>query len=258
MKKLITLSLLLVSIYLFAGVESASVKTDAISELTPGAGVTITGAKVITLRTSDLSAIEANSGMMWLRTDASTPTLKVVCAVSPIIYSKTLSDNDSWNDTYTLRTVIPAAQISANGTSIIVTFQASSAGTFTCTHASIVEQSSGADGTAVPTEILFSSSSGFAIANGATIDSDELTYSIDSSKSYLVTMDLSIATVNPSAPARKLSATGWTSYYKAGTAYDQQNFSSGATTQTDIAIGVSKITVGDANGYVVNTITLTP
>ena len=108
-----------------------------------------------------------------------------------VIWQKTLDSEYHLTSTYTWRNVIPAADISGGASRIQVTFNAAPSGAQYIKNASIVERDPGtANGTEVPTELLFGGTSGVTIPAGETAVSDELDFTIDPNKDYLVILDL--------------------------------------------------------------------
>lgn len=156
-------------------------------------------------------------------------------------YSRTLGSNSSVNTGKSYRIVVPASDISVSGTQIRVTFTAGTGEGFHVNNASIVgRDGSTDDGTAVPTELLFSTASGFSIAAGATITSDALSYALDETLDYLVIIDFAADTDNDNCGYDGTSATD--SYFKLATAsYDQQTVT--GFTAGNYINGVSKIEV---------------
>jgi hypothetical protein len=112
-------------------------------------------------------------------------------------------------------------------------------------NASIVERSGSTyNGTTTPTEILFSSSSGFtATAGGADVVSDELEFDIDETKDYLLTLDYA----DSGTVWGRAKSSGGNNCYRAGTnAYNQQDFPTGykeSTSTSTYTILISKIEV---------------
>ena len=90
------------------------------------------------------------------------------------------------------RTVLYNTDIDESGTKVRVTFEASAGENLKVDNCAIVERSAEtADGTEVPTELLFSGASGFTILAGGTLVSDELIFDIDKTKDYLIIIDIS-------------------------------------------------------------------
>lgn len=96
---------------------------------------------------------------------------------------------------WSMRTVIPAVDISLSGSLIRLTFAGTTAsGSTIIDHASIMERSGATGGgVASPVEILFSGGSGRTIAQGSSAVSDSLAFSLDETKDYLVTVDIGSA-----------------------------------------------------------------
>lgn len=151
------------------------------------------------------------------------------------------TDSVSWAN-YSCRQVIDASILSTSGTKVRLTFRAGNSQNMKVDHVSIVEQDSGADGKAAPTEVLFSAASGFDCAAGAEIVSDELSFAIDESKSYLVIWDFS-SDSSKDDMRKKTGLTGRTHYYKGSTdSYSSQTVT-GFTTVSSEVRGVTKIEV---------------
>lgn len=127
-----------------------------------------------------------------------------------------------------------------DGNYIRLTFEAQSGQAMAADNVAIVEQSSGATGTGIPTEVLFQGGSGFSISAGATIVSDELNFPVKKNTTYLVIFDdAGTGQVNH-------STTGGEGYYKkaASNSYDTAALA-GATTVASataciVNLGVSK------------------
>jgi len=103
----------------------------------------------------------------------------------------------AWSDTlgtaidladYTVRQLVTG--LTRSGNYIRLTFTAQSGQALDIDNVAIVEQDEDQDGLYTPTEVLFQGGSGFSIAAGVTIVSDELEYAIDKYKSYIVVMDI--------------------------------------------------------------------
>ncbi|QPJ61710.1 MAG: hypothetical protein G3M70_07345 [Candidatus Nitronauta litoralis] len=164
------------------------------------------------------------------------------------------TDSGTWAD-YTMRILVPASQISADGTFIKVRFEASATEGLKIDNASIVERSSGADGVGVPTELLFSAASGFDIAAGAQIESDALEFSLDSTKDYLICVDVSNDTAKDLS--RGNAGGNLSRYYKAATnSYNTQTLA-GATFNSGTSSFVNRITVGLSENMIVQSNAIT-
>jgi len=103
----------------------------------------------------------------------------------------------AWSDTlgtaidladYTVRQLVTG--LTRSGNYIRLTFTAQSGQALVIDNVAITEQDEDQDGLYTPTEVLFQGSSGLSLSAGESIVSDELTYSIDKYKSYLVVMDI--------------------------------------------------------------------
>ena len=160
------------------------------------------------------------------------------------IWSETLDTSDSGWANYTVRNVIAAADITKSANRIRVTLQAAGSGNLVIDNASIVERDPGTDdGTEVPTELLWSGSSGVTVLAGSESTSDWLDFTINSSKDYLVILDFA-ATANW---AKKLSSGGGGRYYKAASnSYNVQSIT-GSTWNAGVTTAVCKIE-GDIGG----------
>ncbi len=131
---------------------------------------------------------------------------------------------------FSIRNIIPAADISLSGTTIRVTFKAPSGSSTIVDHASIVERSgSTVNGTTAPTELLFSGGSGFTVTAGTTVTSDGLSFSLDETKDYLVIIDL-----NGGSPGVTFTSTSANSYIKAGAASYNVQSPAGFSTDPDL------------------------
>lgn len=136
-------------------------------------------------------------------------------------WSASLTTDQGSLANYSFRQVIPASAISTNGVQCRITLTAHSSSTSQFSRVSIVARDgSTANGTAVPTEILFSGASGVTITGGTTAVSDWLTFAIDETKDYLVITDFAGSNGN------SRYAAGGVTYFKAATAsWDQQTVS---------------------------------
>jgi hypothetical protein len=134
--------------------------------------------------------------------------------------------NGSGNADMSLRQAIPATSITVSGTHVRVTFRASTVEGLKVDNASIVERDgTTANGTATPTELKFSGVSGFSCAADSTVVSDDLNFTIDETKSYLVIIDISSDTALDSQ-RYKASFSGARNYYKTATnSYNTQTVS---------------------------------
>ena len=158
-------------------------------------------------------------------------------------FTATLDADNVGNDNDSHRQVIPASAISTNGDFVRITLEAAATGDgLKMDNVAIVERSgSTASGTTVPTEILFSGTSGTGtVTAGNTIVSDWLEYSIDETKDYLIVMDWSTDSANDAA--RIITSAGSTLYRR--TDFNSYNISSGS--------GFS--TIGSSHYFAVNKI----
>lgn len=151
-------------------------------------------------------------------------------------YSATLnSDSGSWRDDCGRQVV----NLSTAGTKVRVTFEASSGDTLAVDNASIVLRSgSTANGTTTPTELLFSSGSGFDIASSNTIISDELVYSPSASTDYLISMD-----ATKSGTETRLGSTGTYYFATSSNCHNVQNMPAGYSTETGSFIKLIEVWV---------------
>jgi len=133
-------------------------------------------------------------------------------------WAETLNaDNTVWANG-TIRQVLSAADISTSGSAIRITVQASTSAGFEVDNFAIVERDSVANGTTIPTEILFDGTSGLILAAGESATSDWLTYALDETKDYLLIADLAA-----DVGARVLIGTGLIYYKAASDSYNTQN-----------------------------------
>lgn len=159
-------------------------------------------------------------------------------------WSDTLDADDDTLEDYSIRQVVTATD---SGNTIQVTLEGHSTGSCAIDNAAIVEQSSDATGTEVPTELLFSAGSGITIAAGETETCDETTYTVEAGKTYLIVMDVSASNGN----ARIVAAGGEGTWTKAATnSYDTASGAGFAETAdaTYIAVSLEVATTGPAPG----------
>jgi hypothetical protein len=134
-------------------------------------------------------------------------------------WTLSLTSNDSGQENYSYRNVIPAADISTSGDVIRVTFESSTAGSFNVDNASIMQHSGGGVGTGDIGILTFSGgSSGFSISSSSTIVSDNLVFPLNEAAEYLVVIDISSTNGNP----RRLDGSG-ACYLKSGDTYNSLN-----------------------------------
>ena len=102
-------------------------------------------------------------------------------------WSKTLTGTNNGWYSHTNRQV--ATGLTASGTQVRLTIESGDEG-FICNNMSIVERdASTGDGTAVPTETLFSSSSGVTMGAQTTATSDWTTFTVTAGTEYLLIFD---------------------------------------------------------------------
>lgn len=160
-------------------------------------------------------------------------------------FSATLSSELGGNvlANYSIRQVLPAALLSQSGSQVRVTFKALAASAMKIDNVAIVERTGAtADGTAVPTELLFDGGGhGFTGVAGLDVTSDPLTFAVDETKDYLVIYDLASTDGNH---CYNDALTGATGYYKPSTdSYNQQNGTGFSVNPTPTVFGVSKVEV---------------
>jgi hypothetical protein len=250
-------------------VETGDAGTDASAEVTgtaeapvitftiPRGAAGADGSGSFESRTSDYAATAENAGKTWMRTDASTPTCKIVAHYQGgeffDAFTQAFSTSEGGFSNYSIRVAVPGSLISTSGGMVKVTFTAPSA-SFAIDNASIVERDSGAVGTTTPTELTFSTASGFSLTSGQTITSDALEFAIDETKDYLITMD---GKATDDTYAKATGVTGAATYYRVGNNYNLASFDEPSTRSGEV-FSVSKIevaTLGDV--YAVKTFTLT-
>lgn len=150
-----------------------------------------------------------------------------------------------YGEDFSLRLAFP---VTANGSSVRVTLEAAAAYGLIAEHASIGERS----GTTLSTvdvfnsstfkELLFSAASGFSIGAGESIASDWLTFNIDSTKEYLIILDL-VSDPDYQRLSKSTWATGLAEYYKSNTnSYNVQS-PTGFTSAGAYHVVVTKIEV---------------
>ena len=116
-------------------------------------------------------------------------------------------------ENFSFRTVVPAASISTSGNTIRITLGGDGTNTAQFTNVSIVERSgSTVNGTTTPTELKFSGASGVTISGGVEATSDQLSFSIDETKDYLIICD-----VHSTNGYTDRKESGGPTYYKAAT-----------------------------------------
>lgn len=166
--------------------------------------------------------------------------------MSTTIFSITLDADDSGGENYSERILIKA--VKSSGTSVAITFQASSAAQWDTDNVSIgVQAASGNpfDTKATPVELKFSGASGFSIAAGGSLTSDMASLSYDIGDTLVVTLDNATTNGNPA----KHTSNGQR-YYKSATNSYADAAPAGSWTTDSVAVGVSQadapgITVGN-------------
>ena len=134
----------------------------------------------------DASGIDASASTNELRNASDYYSGSSEAIVSA--YTDSLPDNGTGWSNYTARGILP---LTAGGTEVRVDLKGGNDGT-TLDHIAIVERSGSTyNGTAIPTEITFSGSSGVDISSNATVTSDWITYSTTASTDYLGIVDFS-------------------------------------------------------------------
>lgn len=135
-------------------------------------------------------------------------------------WSSTPSTDQTGLENYSLRATLPAANISTSGSIIRLTITAHSGSSTSLDNVSIMEQSAGAAGTGSIGQFAFSGNPNVTISGGATVVSDQLSFALDETKSYLVTFDIAASNGNV-----RYAGSG-TSYFQA--AFNGYNTTSGA------------------------------
>lgn len=199
----------------------------------------------------DTTGINTGSSSGYIHDDAEET---IETDTTSTIYDTSISGSsgtDGWAN-YSVRVSIPTASITANATTIQIKLAAHGTEGVTFDNVSIVERNGSTDdGTTTPTEFLFSASSGVTIAAGATATSDNLTYSIDSTKDYLVCFD--VGSSSSSDRQHKNSFTGATTYWAASSnSYNTQNFSSTGNAADENSWIDELISVGSASSTVIS------
>jgi hypothetical protein len=169
------------------------------------------------------------------------------------IWAQTLTSDASGDyQGFCFRTVFPGSAFSGAGEYIKITFSAHSSTHMVIGYASIGEcDPSGnvvnAIGTAQFKQIKFSGNNGITINGGATAQSDALQFRIDPNKYYAVSIDFASGSTN--LCKKKMSATGYNTYYVSGSKYNIQSTGGWSLSATEIE-GVSDISVSAATYYV--------
>jgi 6-phosphogluconolactonase (cycloisomerase 2 family) len=143
----------------------------------------------------------------------------------------------------TIRQRITAAGITRSGSKVIVRFQGPSSGNMVVSACYIGEQAAAGDAydfASAPTQVTFNGgSSGFTVGN-TTQDSDQITFTLDETKNYVVSFHVSSGNV----AAASAGSSTWVPYSKAGNDASTVN-ATGYTLQSGSfsSISVSRITV---------------
>lgn len=145
---------------------------------------------------------------------------------------------------YTHRQIIAAGSLNHTGLLYVrVTFAAAAAQALTIGVAYIGQAADSGDAydfAATPTELLFSGGHGFAIAAGASIVSDQTTFSIPSGKNLIVSFYVSGDATHDDV--RGVAAqSGWTNYWKLANDPATVNTSGYTLNSTKVVAAVSRI-----------------
>lgn len=143
-------------------------------------------------------------------------------------WSLSLTTNANTQAGYTHRAVATAGEISTSGSTIRVTFAASTLKAIDIENASIVEQNgTTANGVTTPSQLFFNSGSNSVTIAANTVQvSDPLAFSFNEAKNYLIIVDQG----DGNNGQRRLLSSG-TEFFKAATnSYNTQNLA-GATQQ---------------------------
>jgi hypothetical protein len=138
-------------------------------------------------------------------------------------YSVTLNGARGANlSNYSFRYVFNGDCLTASGSWVRITLTASAGADVNLDHVSIVELSSesGPSGVRTPSEVLFSEGSGVTVSAGTSVVSDILSFSLDETKDYGITLDHA-TTTNTQYSGGSANIYEW---YKASSdCYDQQS-----------------------------------
>ncbi|WP_417814046.1 hypothetical protein [Thalassospira alkalitolerans] len=168
----------------------------------------------------------------------------------------TMDSNRHGLNNFTVVQVIPAAALSTSGASVKVTFEASSGGNgFAIKNCYIGEQAASGDAydfETTPTQVTFDTgSAGFSVAAGATKQSDEITFSVDAAKTYLVSYSLDgIGNTTDDAAARTTQS-GFIAYEKSGSDEAATVNKSGYSDSGKDVVGVQSLEIKDGISNVV-------
>ncbi len=181
---------------------------------------------------SRISGLKVDSGRLQVNRD--------------YVYSIPLNEtmSDAWNDKedWSFRIAIPSSVFDMNGAEVRVRVQGPGSESSLLHHVAIVERASGPNGTAVPTELLFSGSGGCEVLPGETRFSDWSVFTIDKTKDYLLIGD--VGSNSAKDRFRKKTVAGYTAYSRSGTdSYNTSGFPSGYSTDTDALLAFNKLEV---------------
>lgn len=162
-------------------------------------------------------------------------------------------NNVDWSG-FTIRQLIASAQISYTGlTYVRVTFESSGAQALTIDKAYIGHAATSGDPydfESTPTQLLFSTSAGFAINAGTQKVSDTLTFSVQASKNLIVAFHVSGDATHDDVRA-KATQTGWTAYYKTSVDEAATVNVTGYSTSAKAALAIMRIEAGTDSGTVI-------
>lgn len=159
-------------------------------------------------------------------------------------YRQGLSANSTGWGSYTIRQIIPASRLAASGSKVKLTLTGASTISTVLTGVWIGEQAASGDAydfAATPTPVLFSGAAGVTIAANATVTSDEVTFALDETKTYVVSFQLT------STEVRGTTGPSGTSYYKSGASDGATVNATGYTAYTVYLI-LSKIEAYGSDG----------
>lgn len=158
-------------------------------------------------------------------------------------------NNVDWSG-YTIRLLVNSAQISNTGLSKVrVTFESSSAQALTIDAAYIGHAAAAGDAydyESTPTQLLFSGSGGFAISSGTQKVSDEVAFSVQSSKNLIIAYHVSGDATHDDVRA-KATQTGFTSYYKSANEAGTVDVT-GYSTSAKAILGVMRVEAAASDG----------
>jgi len=170
------------------------------------------------------------------------------------VFSQALDTNGTGAENYSIRTV--CRNMNGAGNSVTVTFNGSTAGTFTVDNASIGIQSSQYNTVSTPVELKFSGVSGFSLSAGSSITSDAATLTVARGDSIVVVMDLSATGGNGRRTNAYIDQV--TRYYKTSTNSYADASPTGTWTNDNFCFGVVSIAIsGAVNDTTLFTQTLT-